>query len=132
MAERMIRANGVELCTESFGDPAHPAILLVAGLGSSMLWWDEQFCRMLADGDRFVIRYDHRDTGRSHTCQPGVPITTGTTSSTTPCESWMPTTCWPHTWSACRPEEGSRSCWRSTSRPRPVARAHQHLTRDTG
>jgi pimeloyl-ACP methyl ester carboxylesterase len=73
VTERMIRANGVELCTESFGDPAHPAILLVMGLGASMLWWDEQFCRMLADEDRFVIRYDHRDTGRSHTAQPGRP-----------------------------------------------------------
>jgi pimeloyl-ACP methyl ester carboxylesterase len=73
VAERMIGAKEVELCTESFGDPAHPAILLVAGLGSSMLWWDEQFCRMLADGHRFIIRYDHRDTGRSHTCQPGRP-----------------------------------------------------------
>jgi hypothetical protein len=26
-----------------------------------MLWWEEGFCRMLADGGRFVIRYDHRD-----------------------------------------------------------------------
>ncbi|MGH2987499.1 MAG: hypothetical protein ACRDLO_12545 [Solirubrobacterales bacterium] len=33
-----------------------------------MLWWEEGFCRMLADGGRFVIRYHHRDTGRSVTC----------------------------------------------------------------
>jgi pimeloyl-ACP methyl ester carboxylesterase len=38
-----------------------------------MLWWDEGFCRMLADGGRFVIRYDHRDTGRSTTYEPGRP-----------------------------------------------------------
>lgn len=24
MAERMVEANGVELCTEAFGDPRHP------------------------------------------------------------------------------------------------------------
>jgi len=26
------------------------------GIGGSMLWWEEGFCRMLADGRRFVIR----------------------------------------------------------------------------
>ncbi len=77
MAERMIEANGVELCSEAFGDPADPAILLVMGIGGSMLWWEEGFCRMLADGGRLVIRYDHRDTGRSVTYEPGAPEYTG-------------------------------------------------------
>jgi pimeloyl-ACP methyl ester carboxylesterase len=77
LAERMIEANGVELCTESFGDPAEPPILLVMGIGGSMLWWEEGFCRMLAEGGRFVIRYDHRDTGRSVTYEPGRPEYTG-------------------------------------------------------
>jgi len=69
----MIEANGVAICTESFGDPADAPILLVMGVGGSMLWWEEGFCRMLADGGRFVIRYDHRDTGRSVTYEPGRP-----------------------------------------------------------
>jgi pimeloyl-ACP methyl ester carboxylesterase len=69
----MIEANGVELCTEPFGDPDDPPILLVMGLGASMLWWNEEFCQMLADGGRFVIRYDHRDTGRSVSYEPGRP-----------------------------------------------------------
>src|SRR3954471_12903448 len=73
----MIQANGVELCTEPFGDPADPPVLLVMGVGASMLWWEEGFCRMLADGGRFVIRYDHRDTGRSVTCDVGSPGYTG-------------------------------------------------------
>ena len=77
MAERTIEANGVELRTEPFGDTAHPPILLIMGIGSSMLWWDEDFCRMLAGGGRFVIRYDHRDTGRSVTYEPGEPEYTG-------------------------------------------------------
>jgi pimeloyl-ACP methyl ester carboxylesterase len=74
----MIQANGVELCTESFGDPAHPPLLLIMGIGASMLWWEEGFCRMLADGGRFVIRYDHRDTGQSVAYPPGRPAYTGT------------------------------------------------------
>jgi pimeloyl-ACP methyl ester carboxylesterase len=77
LAERIIEANGVELCTEPFGEPADPPILLVMGTGGSMLWWEEGFCRMLAHCRRFVIRYDHRDTGRSVTYEPGHPEYTG-------------------------------------------------------
>ena len=77
MAERMIQANGVELCTEPFGVPGDPPVLLVMGVGGSMLWWEEGFCRLLAEGGRFVIRYDHRDTGRSVTYEPGRPQYTG-------------------------------------------------------
>ncbi|MFD9129137.1 alpha/beta fold hydrolase [Kitasatospora sp. NPDC059571] len=77
MAEHMVEADGVELCTESFGDPSDPAVLLIMGTGASMLWWEEGFCRLLAGGGRFVIRYDHRDTGRSTTYRPGRPGYTG-------------------------------------------------------
>jgi pimeloyl-ACP methyl ester carboxylesterase len=47
------------------------------GIGASMLWWEEDFCRMLAGAGRFVIRYDQRDTGRSVTYEPGRPEYTG-------------------------------------------------------
>jgi pimeloyl-ACP methyl ester carboxylesterase len=77
MTERMIQANGVELCSEPFGDPADRPVLLVQGLGASMLWWDEGLCRTLSGAGRFVIRYDHRDTGRSTTSEPGHPHYTG-------------------------------------------------------
>ena len=77
MTERIVETNGVELCTEPFGDPADPAILLIMGSGASMLWWEERFCRELAERGRFVIRYDHRDTGRSVTYEPGNPGYTG-------------------------------------------------------
>jgi pimeloyl-ACP methyl ester carboxylesterase len=73
----MIEANGVELCTESFGDRGDPPVILVMGMAGSMLWWDDGFCRMLAGTGRFVIRYDHRDTGRSVTYEPGRPAYSG-------------------------------------------------------
>jgi pimeloyl-ACP methyl ester carboxylesterase len=77
VGERMIQANGVELCTGPFGEPGDPPVLLVMGIAASMLWWEEGFCRLLAEGGRFVIRYDHRDTGRSVTYEPGRPRYTG-------------------------------------------------------
>lgn len=77
MTERMVEAGGVELCTEPFGDPARAPLLLIMGTGASMLWWEEGFCQLLADGGRFVIRYDHRDTGRSVTYERGRPGYTG-------------------------------------------------------
>jgi len=77
VAERVVKANGVDLCMEPFGDPGHSPVLLVMGIGASMLWWEEGFCRLLAEGGRFVIRYDHRDTGRSVTYEPGNPPYTG-------------------------------------------------------
>ncbi|MET9624874.1 alpha/beta fold hydrolase [Streptomyces sp. NPDC006464] len=73
MAERLIDVDGIGLCTETFGDPRDPPVLLVMGAGASMLWWEEGFCRLLADGGRLVIRYDHRDTGRSVTYEPDHP-----------------------------------------------------------
>lgn len=76
-AERVLPVNGVQLCVQTFGEPGHPALLLIAGAASSMDWWDEEFCRRLADGLRFVIRYDARDTGRSVSYPPGQPGYTG-------------------------------------------------------
>ncbi|MET1072380.1 MAG: alpha/beta fold hydrolase, partial [Umezawaea sp.] len=71
--ERLLRVNGVELCVETFGAPGDPAVLLVAGAAASMLWWEAELCRRIAARGRFVIRYDHRDTGRSTSYPPGRP-----------------------------------------------------------
>ncbi|MEH7464294.1 alpha/beta hydrolase [Bacillus thuringiensis] len=71
MGERILEINKVEICVESFGNPKDPAVLLIMGAMSSLDWWDEDFCLRLADQGRFVIRYDHRDLGRSTTYEPG-------------------------------------------------------------
>ncbi len=60
-----IRANGIDLCYQTFGDTSKPALLLIMGLGTQMLGWDEGFCRQLALRGYFVIRFDNRDIGRS-------------------------------------------------------------------
>jgi pimeloyl-ACP methyl ester carboxylesterase len=75
--ERMVEVNGVGLCVETFGEDRDPAVLLIMGAAASMLLWEDDFCERLASGGRFVIRYDHRDTGRSVTYAPGAPEYTG-------------------------------------------------------
>jgi pimeloyl-ACP methyl ester carboxylesterase len=58
-------ANGIELEYDSFGDPSHPALLLVMGFSAQMTSWDDSLCKQLADRERFVIRFDNRDCGLS-------------------------------------------------------------------
>jgi pimeloyl-ACP methyl ester carboxylesterase len=69
----LLEVGSVELCAQTFGERGDPAVLLVAGAGSSMDWWETDFCAALAAGGRFVIRYDHRDTGASVHYPAGEP-----------------------------------------------------------
>ncbi len=63
--ERLAPANGIELAYQEVGDPAGEPLLLIMGLATQMLGWDEGFCAMLADCGFRVVRFDNRDIGRS-------------------------------------------------------------------
>jgi len=65
--------DNVELCYETFGDPADPAMLLVMGLATQMVGWHHEFCRQLADRGFHVTRFDNRDIGRSKSQNYPVP-----------------------------------------------------------
>lgn len=73
--ERRMRANGIEIAWDSFGDPDASPLLLIMGLGAQMVAWDDAFCARLAEaGGHHVIRFDNRDIGHStHLPQLGVP-----------------------------------------------------------
>ena len=71
--DHIVRANGVDLCVEAFGDPSDLAIVLIHGGGGSMMSWEDDLCERLAGGRRLVIRYDGRDAGRSAMSEPGAP-----------------------------------------------------------
>jgi pimeloyl-ACP methyl ester carboxylesterase len=71
MTSRYIEANGVTIFTEAFGAADDPPVLLIMGAMASGVWWPADFCQRLADEGRYVIRYDHRDTGRSTSYQAG-------------------------------------------------------------
>jgi pimeloyl-ACP methyl ester carboxylesterase len=74
MPEQICTVSGdVELCYETFGDPADPAMLLTMGLATQMLGWHEDLCAALAERGFHVIRFDNRDVGRSQRMNGTVP-----------------------------------------------------------
>jgi pimeloyl-ACP methyl ester carboxylesterase len=77
MPESFCRVGDVELCYETFGDPADPAMLLIMGLGTQMLGWADDFCAQLAARGFHVIRFDNRDVGRSTLMKAVRPPTIG-------------------------------------------------------
>jgi len=69
----IVSPGGVDICVQTFGEPTEPVVLLIMGSSASMDWWEDELCERLAGGGRFVIRYDHRDTGQSVSYPPGSP-----------------------------------------------------------
>lgn len=72
--ELVAPANGIELAYQEMGDADGEPLLLVMGLGTQMIAWDETFCGMLAERGFRVVRFDNRDIGRSTKIESaGVP-----------------------------------------------------------
>jgi pimeloyl-ACP methyl ester carboxylesterase len=72
--EQIAPANGIELCYQEIGDADGEPLLLVMGLATQMLAWDEGFCGLLAERGFRVVRFDNRDIGRSTRIESaGVP-----------------------------------------------------------
>jgi pimeloyl-ACP methyl ester carboxylesterase len=63
--EQYARVGKLDLCHETFGERAMPPLLLIMGLGSQMVLWEDAFCERLAERGFWVIRFDNRDVGRS-------------------------------------------------------------------
>lgn len=62
---RLISSDAATLWARRDGMPDQPAVLLIAGANACHLMWPDEFCQQLLDQGFSVIRYDHRDTGRS-------------------------------------------------------------------
>ena len=75
MAEQIAHVGDIDIAYETFGDPSDPALLLVMGLATQMIAWQDDFCAQLADRGFYVIRFDNRDVGRS-TAMRDLPVPT--------------------------------------------------------
>ena len=63
--EQFAQVGPIKLCYETFGEQSGEPLLLVMGLASQMVMWDDAFCEQLVEHGFFVIRFDNRDVGRS-------------------------------------------------------------------
>lgn len=61
----LVKANGIDLEYDCFGQKNAPAMILIAGSGAQMNFWEPKFCEMLTEKGFFVIRFDNRDSGLS-------------------------------------------------------------------
>ena len=58
-------ANNLTLHYDEHGDPSHPPLLLVMGLGAQMTLWPMELVEALVERGFRVIRFDNRDVGLS-------------------------------------------------------------------
>jgi pimeloyl-ACP methyl ester carboxylesterase len=67
MTQTFVQSGRLRLWTERTGDPTHPAVLLIMGAGAQGITCPDALVARLVAHGRQVIRFDHRDTGRSST-----------------------------------------------------------------
>lgn len=60
-----LTSNNRQLAYDDFGDPAHPTVLMVQGLGLPSTAWPPEFIDGLVDRSLRVIAIDNRDCGQS-------------------------------------------------------------------
>jgi pimeloyl-ACP methyl ester carboxylesterase len=65
-----VQTNGLNLYYEAFGNPTHPAVLLIMGLASQSLHWFPYFYEPIVQKGYYVIRFDNRDIDLSDRIPP--------------------------------------------------------------
>jgi pimeloyl-ACP methyl ester carboxylesterase len=69
-----ITANGIKIEYDTHGDPGHPPMLLIMGLGAQLTLWPIELVEALVARGFYVIRHDNRDIGLStHFDDSGAP-----------------------------------------------------------
>jgi pimeloyl-ACP methyl ester carboxylesterase len=66
------KTSNLNLYYEVFGNPTHPAVLLIMGLASQSLNWFPYFYEPIVQQNYYVIRFDNRDIGLSDWIDPKV------------------------------------------------------------
>jgi len=61
----LVKANGITIAYESFGNPTSETIILIMGTGAPLTNWPVELCQKIAGKGYRVIRFDNRDIGLS-------------------------------------------------------------------
>ena len=114
---RIIEVNGVDLCVDTAGDAADPAMLLIGGMGSSMDWSKEEFCQRRRRAAGLSSATTIVTPGGQSATQPG--------PRGTPARTWPPTRpgCWTRSGGGARAWPGYGWAAPSLSRLRWLIRA---------
>lgn len=62
---RQVGPDAIDIAYESFGDPQHPPLILLMGVGGQMINWPDGLIESLVQRNLFVVRMDNRDVGLS-------------------------------------------------------------------
>ncbi len=71
----IVAANGIDIYYDRFGDPGDQVLLMVNGLGSQCIRYDDEICEAFVDRYLQVIRFDNRDVGLSTHLERGARYT---------------------------------------------------------
>jgi len=64
----------LQIAYERLGDPRHPPVLLIMGVGAQLIGWPDGLCAALVRRGLHLIRFDNRDAGEStHLATAPVP-----------------------------------------------------------
>ena len=79
------KVGDIDIAYDTIGEATDPPMLLIAGLGTQLIGWDDGLCQELADRQHFVIRFDNRDVGlSSHLVDKTPPALSATHDPPTP------------------------------------------------
>ncbi|WP_166424793.1 alpha/beta hydrolase [Paraglaciecola sp. 20A4] len=58
-------AAPLQIAFDTFGNQQNIPLMLIMGLGAQRIFWEDEFCQLLAEQGFWVIRFDNRDVGES-------------------------------------------------------------------
>lgn len=59
-------SHSTPICYQTYGDPKHPCLILVNGIGGQLISWTDDLLQRLVQHNLYVIIFDNRDSGLSH------------------------------------------------------------------
>lgn len=65
MSGRKVKANGIDIWYEAFGNDSNPAVIFVAGAGDQATMWPEELLTPIVDAGFYAVIFDSRDVGYS-------------------------------------------------------------------